>query len=1102
MRPAMCTKRGSDVPFRRINADPFDPEDDLTASFAPDDVLAILPSLVSTVDKSKPTMRLLKTTPTEGKGKRTSSQASLDAASGRDARPRTTSNPAAPLTYSPKLANEVADQLVGMHPDGIGSGYDTWKTVMFGAIHTAGAAGGAPPEFGKVLKEFTRIRDGDRDQELGRIAAGTYASKGGITMGSLVFNQKQYPAACISNRASNADPLPDCRALLAPEGVELFDLFEKFLRHVVYEKTSFKWLVQFASYVVPTLKAQVYDTIQGGYEGITEDDFDLVWDGAQPSQIYEFAFKRYLAEIVGDINAVTPLVETTTGEPAGEATADGTSNPQETVTTVSHVRTSKPKARAGAPKKRFTKEEVITLIVKTSASVHSFESREVLRNAIHGALKGQQDVDKDTEELLGLWALLQGKSSKTTRAAQDEEEMERDYAEEDSNDAASEAMPDDDTEGNITDDASMVEADGEGHSEDVPMPDAGAVGGSAAEERDYMTLPELAAKYPSFILKQDWTPESRTVSPETHMVDILVNSLDPQRVMDHRTLLRTCRLLQLGEAPGVDETPITNNETPITNNDETPITNNNTTSIPKKLADFVEQCSKVRGLPFVLDEVVGGWRAACNDIKEGGGWKPLADALFADVFNRLCSYNAVKECFERTVFRVTEWDGFGSLNSKGQVSSKTKAQLDTNYEYLSFWKMVVVPKNSKEEGRVEVKSLPFLKVWKRDDKVKKFVKVDCIPPGCEVEPGVFNTWPGFRAEKLPAVPDDQVDELIRPVIEHLRNVICANEKELQFFLAWKAQQVQHPGKKSEVGIILSGVQGAGKNITTSWYQEKVLGLGVTTQTGTVRSILGKHSTALQNKVLCLFDEANYESLKPYTDEIKNMMTGPTLDIDPKFKDPYPTRNLLNLLFTTNNDKSVHLEAGDRRWAVFECNDSKKDDTAYFTKLLENLTDRSARAFYQFLLKFDLSDYGNFQAKRPHTQIYKDMKEGNLPVFFSFLSHECMSYTEEKQLFSPAESKVGGSTEKPDKTPEKKPESYTSQTLFDKLKTWATDTNFEIGSYNVSNFGKDFTELMRKEDSGVTKKRGALKGKFGKIYTIEWCKLEKCLSRHGLFNNSV
>jgi hypothetical protein len=308
-----------------------------------------------------------------------------------------------------------------MHPGQIGHGYDSWRDVVFGVLNEAGNS----PEVVNVLKEWTRIRfkADHREQEWPRIVAGNFASVGGrgggsgtISMGSLVFYHQQYPAACTFNRVSNAAPLPDCRALLAAEDVLMFDLFEKYLRHVNYQETSFKWLVQFASYVVPKLKDQVYDTIQDGCEDITKEDFDLVWDGGLPSEMYEFAFKRYLAEIVGKINSITPLVETTAGEPDGEATADDSSNPQEAVATVWHVRTSKAKARGRQPK-RCTKEEVDALIVKISPDVHSFEAREVLHKAVRGALKGQKDADKYTEKLLGRWALLQGKSSKTGTAS-------------------------------------------------------------------------------------------------------------------------------------------------------------------------------------------------------------------------------------------------------------------------------------------------------------------------------------------------------------------------------------------------------------------------------------------------------------------------------------------------------------------------------------------------------------------------------------------------------------------------------------------------------------------------------------------------------------
>ena len=132
-----------------------------------------------------------------------------------------------------------------------------------------------------------------------------------------------------------------------------------------------------------------------------------------------------------------------------------------------------------------------------------------------------------------------------------------------------------------------------------------------------------------------------------------------------------------------------------------------------------------------------------------------------------------------------------------------------------------------------------------------------------------------------------------------------------------------------------------------------------------------------------------------------------------------------------------------------------------------------------------------------------MKEGNLSAFHSFLSHECVRCTGEKPLFSLVENEVGcsigplGPLEKPEKTPEKS-ESCTAAAMFAKFMKWGGDANFEIGSYNSTNLGRDFTNLMKRQDHGVTKKKSAA----GNLYVIEWSKLEKCLRRYGLFNNNV
>ena len=40
-------------------------------------------------------------------------------------------------------------------------------------------------------------------------------------------------------------------------------------------------------------------------------------------------------------------------------------------------------------------------------------------------------------------------------------------------------------------------------------------------------------------------------------------------------------------------------------------------------------------------------------------------------------------------------------------------------------------------------------------------------------PGVYNLWPGFRAESLPAVDQEHVLELVQPILDHIRDVVTA-----------------------------------------------------------------------------------------------------------------------------------------------------------------------------------------------------------------------------------------------------------------------------------------------------------------------------------------
>ena len=346
------------------------------------------------------------------------------------------------------------------------------------------------------------------------------------------------------------------------------------------------------------------------------------------------------------------------------------------------------------------------------------------------------------------------------------------------------------------------------------------------------------------------------------------------------------------------------------------------------------------------------------------------------------------------------------------------------------------------------------------------------------EKGENNALPGLRAENLSVIPDEQVTGLIQPILDHLRSVVCRSEEEFQFLLAWLARPLQHPAHKSGVALVLISDQGVGKDIIPTWFINFLLGTDVGMQTANVSHIFGEHSTALQHKVLCVFDETDPATLKPHMSNLKAMMTSETIHVQPMCKSPYTVPNTFNFMITTNDKNPFPLVPSDPRFVVFECNDSKKGDFAYFENLAKNLNDRTARAFYQFLLGFDLSDYGCFMAKRPETQWdRRQLKDTDLSAFHSFLSYECI--------------RCAGWA----------PEPCEMAMMFQRFKQWAGewagDAGFDVRCYTTTKFGTDFNTLMKMVESNVVCAKRTAKGR---VYIINWTKLQSYLKLVGLFTS--
>ena len=463
-------------------------------------------------------------------------------------------------------------------------------------------------------------------------------------------------------------------------------------------------------------------------------------------------------------------------------------------------------------------------------------------------------------------------------------------------------------------------------------------------------------------------------------------------------------------------------------------------------------------------------------------------AVWSVCFDQIFSYQGVKHRFEQKHFRVHDAMAYAAISSTGEMNMVSQRQFCAYHQNQFYWglfdKHEIKPDcysldaAGLEHARLERRS--FINEWMQDQNPRQFDRVDSIPPsrsGDTVPPGVYNLWPGFRAESLPAVDQEHVLELVQPILDHIRDVVTGPDH-LGFVISWLAQQVQDPGTPTGVAIVLHGTEGAGKDIVLDFFIRMVLGARTGFKTANPsKDIFGDHSVALQNRVFVLVDEASGEVMRPIKERIKDLITSSTVHINQKNRDPYDIRNLTNMALTSNQQNPVQIDPQERRFVVFECNASKKGDTEYFQKLGSHLERNDvARAFFQYLRDLvDVHPYTPFQSHRPQTDAYAAMQQRNIPLFYKFLSAH-------------AEHTLG--------TVGVEQTSVMGQQFHDQFLRWGRDGNYTTSNYTASRFGSELQKLINEittaDPSQSALKKTRLGG--GQRYTVDWRKLRDVLQK--------
>lgn len=211
----------------------------------------------------------------------------------------------------------------------------------------------------------------------------------------------------------------------------------------------------------------------------------------------------------------------------------------------------------------------------------------------------------------------------------------------------------------------------------------------------------------------------------------------------------------------------------------------------------------------------------------------------------------------------------------------------------------------------------------------------------------YNMWRGFAVK--PAV--DAEHPMVERWKEHLFENICNRDKKLADWLTcWFAHLIQKPFEKPLVAVVFRGGKGVGKNALVERVSKLLGGHAMTTSRR--RYLVSNFTAHLQYSLLFILDEAFWSGDKECEGVVKDLVTGAKHVIEPKGKETYTVRNLTRVVVLGNEEWLVPASEDERRWAVFEVGDGRRQDRQYFTEMRVGLDEQGGAAH---LLRY-LMDY--------------------------------------------------------------------------------------------------------------------------------------------------
>lgn len=359
----------------------------------------------------------------------------------------------------------------------------------------------------------------------------------------------------------------------------------------------------------------------------------------------------------------------------------------------------------------------------------------------------------------------------------------------------------------------------------------------------------------------------------------------------------------------------------------------------------------------------------CEEVSRELGWdikllfKPMDQVYDLSMFKH-GDYKFVKKRFEKQVFKINDSEIFVRIvDGETRLISKKLLMHTFGNKYCLIY------------GLREL----FLKEWLSDEDIRTYEQVDFIPTPLMCDEDTWNLFNGFEAQR-----DIPADANIQPILDHIMRLAGNQQESYDYFINWMADIVQNAGHLSGVSIVLRSDEGAGKNIFIDFLGNKILGEKYYFSTCEPEQLFGRFAVGRKNKLLINLDETSGQDGFKFNEKIKNFITAESVQYEQKGVDSIKLRNYARWIFTTNNLTPVKISLNDRRFVVFDCDNSMCKNTEYFKELAACFADEDVQnAFFNHLAGVDLSNFDAINS-RPKTEAYDDIQSVNIPVLYRFL----------------------------------------------------------------------------------------------------------------------